>query len=184
MLVYVVAALAAEVIEVEMTIPHRGRTNASTYFVTAGTFCKRNTLQTDRMADLFCDTLFRYRSEGKYALHAFVVMPNHVHLLITVPEGMTLERAVQFIKGGFSHEAGKIAKPVGPFWQKSFVDRRVRDFSEFQKYTEYIHLNPVRAGLVNSAELYRYSSLSPTFFADELPQRLKPDSEETAGMHR
>ena len=167
-----------------MTIPHRGCTSASTYFVTAGTFCKRNLLQSDRMAELFCETLFRYRSAGKFSLHAFVVMPNHIHLLITIPVGITLERAVQFIKGGFSHEAGKITKHIGPFWQKSFVDRRVRDFAEFQRYREYIHQNPVRAGLADAAELYKYLSLTASFDAEELPQRLKPSADEIALMHR
>jgi len=136
------------------------------------------------MAELFCKTLFRYRDEGKLLVHAFVVMPNHVHLLITVPEGMMLERAVQFIKGGFSHEVGKIAKPVGPFWQKSFVDRRVRNVEECTKFVDYIHNNPVKAGLVSAGETYCYSSLNPIFRLDELPQRLKPRSEENALMHR
>jgi putative transposase len=167
-----------------MTIPHRGWTSASTYFVTAGTFCKKNLLQSDRTAGLFCEVLMRYRSARKFALHAFVVMPNHIHLLITVPEGMTLERTVQFIKGGFSHEAGKIAKPIGPFWQKSFVDRRVRDLHEFEKYRDYIHQNPVCAGLVGTSEDYVYSSAAPSFVADELPQRLKPEIEESELMHR
>lgn len=167
-----------------MTIPHRGWTSASTYFVTAGTICKKNYLQSDRMAELFCEVLLRYRAAGKFALHAFVVMPNHIHLLITVPDGTTLERAVQFIKGGFSHEVGKVAGPIGPFWQKSFVDRRVRDNAEFRKYVEYIHLNPVHAGLVSAAEDCKHSSAAPGFVADEIPQRLKPDQERTALMHR
>ena len=88
-----------------MAIPHRGETSCTTYFITAGTYCKKNILQSERMARLFCQTLFRYRDSGKLQLHAFVVMPNHIHLLLTVPEGLTLERVVQLIKGGFSHEA-------------------------------------------------------------------------------
>lgn len=91
-------ALAAEV---SMSIPHRGCTSSTTYFVTAGTFCKKYLLQSDRMAQLFCDKLFAYRNEGKFLLHAFVVMPNHVHLLFAVPEGLTLERVMQFIKVAF-----------------------------------------------------------------------------------
>ena len=128
-----------------MTIPHRGQTSASTYFITAGTFCKKNYLQSNRMAELFCETMFRYRADKKFLLHAFVVMPNHIHLLLTVPEGLTLERVVQLIKGGFSHKANQLTKSTGPLWQKSFVDRRVRDIIEFERYREYIHQNPVRA---------------------------------------
>ncbi len=68
-----------------MAIPYRGATSCATYFLTAGTYNKTNLLQSDRMAELFCRQLFGYRDAGKLKLHAFVVMPNHVHLLITVP---------------------------------------------------------------------------------------------------
>jgi putative transposase len=174
-------ASAAEVI---MSIPHRGETSCTTYSITAGTYCKKNILQSERMADLFCQTLVGYRDSGKFQLHAFVVMPNHIHLLLTVAEGLTLERVVQFIKGGFSHEAGKLAGLSGPMWQESFIDRRVRDCAECAKYMEYIHHNPVRAGLVSSAEHFRYSSSNKEFKLDELPQRLKPSFNETAVLHR
>jgi len=66
-------------------------------------------------------------------------MPNHIHLLITASEGLTLERVMQFIKGGFSFEAGKLLSIRGPIWQKSFVDRRVRDAIECDRFREYIH---------------------------------------------
>jgi hypothetical protein len=57
-----------------MPIPHRGTTSSSTYFVTANTFCKQNLLQSDRMASLFCEVLFRYRAANKFLLHAFVMI--------------------------------------------------------------------------------------------------------------
>ena len=155
-----------------MTIPYRGTTTATTYFVTAGTYLKTNLLQSDAMAALFCQTLFRYRDAKKIGLHAFVVMPNHFHLLLTVPEGLTLERAMQLIKGGFSYDAGKRLGMHCEIWQKSFVDRRVRDAAECERYREYIHQNPVRARLVDAANEYLYSSLNPAFVLDELPQRL------------
>jgi REP element-mobilizing transposase RayT len=91
-----------------MAIPYRGTTSCATYFVTAGTYNKTNLLQSDRMAELFCRTLFHYRDADRLKMHAFVVMPNHVHLLITIPEGTTLERAMQYVKGGFSFHAGKL----------------------------------------------------------------------------
>ncbi len=160
-----------------MAIPYRGQTSSTTYFITAGTFCKKNFLQSERMANLFCQTMYRYRAERKFLLHAFVVMPNHIHLLLTVPEGLTLERVVQFIKGGFSHQAGKLIGSGGPMWQKSFVDRRVRDLTEFERFKSYIEQNPVRAGLAEAAGAYPYCSLNQSFEIDELPQRLKPRCE-------
>ncbi len=55
---------------------------------------------------LFLKTLYRYRREGRYELHTFVVMPEHVHLLLTPSRDVTLERAIQLIKGAYSHELG------------------------------------------------------------------------------
>jgi putative transposase len=167
-----------------MAIPYRGSTSSTTYFVTAGTYCKKQLLQSDRLAELFCQKLRSYRESGKLLLHAFVVMPNHVHLLLTVPDGLTLERVMQLIKGGFSYDAGKLLGACGPIWQKSFVDRRVRSAAECSKFVEYIHQNPVRAGLVGLGTEFVYSSINPAFRADELPRRLKPHSNESAFMHR
>ena len=158
-----------------MAIPYRGKTSSSTYFLTAGTYNKTRLLQSDRMASLFCETLLGYRNAGKLQLHAFVVMPNHVHLLLSVPEGQTLERTMQFVKGGFSYEAGKRFGIRGPIWQKSYVDRRVRDCSEYQSFVNYIHQNPVRAGIVGDAGAFSYSSANRIFPMDEVPQRLKPE---------
>ena len=101
-------------------------------------------------------------------------MPNHFHLILTVLEGSTLERAMQLIKGGFSYQAGKLLGVHSAIWQKSFVDRRVRDSGELERFRTYIHQNPVQAGLVGIAEEYGYSSLNSAFVVDELPQRLKP----------
>lgn len=129
------------------------------------------------MAELFSQKLVWYLDQGKLLLHAFVVMPNQIPLLLTVPEGLILERVMRFIKGGFSHEAGNSLGIHAPFWQKSFVDRRVRDSSECARFISYIHENPVRAGLVLSARQFRCSSLNPVFLLDGLPRRLKPMAE-------
>jgi putative transposase len=80
-------------------------------------------------------------------------MPDHVHLLIT-PQGITIERAVGLIKGGFSHRVGS----KFPVWQKSFTERRMRDAEEFVVRREYVHQNPVRAGMVQYPEDYAFSS--------------------------
>ena len=128
--------------------------------------------------------MFRYRDEGKLLVHAFVVMPNHVHLLLSVPEGLILERVMQFVKGGFSRKAGIQFGIQPPIWQKSFVDRRVRDAAECARFADYIHQNPVKAALVETAARYQYSSLNPTYWMNELPQRLNPDTQQAQSVHR
>ncbi|MBZ5631179.1 MAG: transposase [Acidobacteriia bacterium] len=162
-----------------MAIPHRGWTSNSTYFVTASSYQKQSLLQSDRMAELFIKVLYHYREQKKYMLHEFVVMPNHFHLLIT--PGETLERSLQLVKGGFSFRAKKELGVGGEIWQTSFYDRRVRDMGEFEKMRIYIRENPVRAGLVQVAEDYPYSSANPKWQLDEVPQRLKPENSVAAG---
>jgi putative transposase len=155
-----------------MTIPYRGTTREGTYFITASTFEKRSLLQSDRMAGLFIEVLFHYQKQSKYHLHGFVVMSNHFHLLVTPISPLTLEKAVQFIKGGFSYRARKDLGFIGEIWQTSFHDRRVRDADEYVRFRHYIRMNPVRKGLVAVPEDFPFSSVQWTL--DNVPQWLEP----------
>ena len=135
-----------------MAIPARSA-RPGTYFVTSRTFNSRRVFQVERNAELFLDTLQHYERERNYELHAFVVMPDHIHLLLT-PTGVALERAMMLIKGGFSH---RLASKL-PVWQKSFTDHRIRDNDDLVKHCNYIHENPVRAHICSKPEDYRFSS--------------------------
>jgi putative transposase len=127
------------------------------------------------MARLFVDTLLGYRDQGKYLLHEFVVMPNHFHLVLT-PGEVTLERSMQFIKGGFSFRVAKEFGTKREIWQTRFVDRRVRDANEYVAFRLYIHQNPVKRRLVSRPEEWEFGSASGKYRRDEVPQRLKPMS--------
>jgi putative transposase len=155
-----------------MAAPHRGNTGFSIYFVRGASFQKQSLFQSDRMAGLLLEVLLTYRSQRKYLLHEFVIMPDHFHLLITPT--LTLERALQLIKGGFSFRAKRELGFGGEIWQKSFHDRRVRDWEEYCAYRWYIHLNPVKKGLALAAEDFPYSSARSGMVLDAVPQRLKP----------
>lgn len=161
-----------------MTIPYRGRTSDATYFVTANVFDKKSLFQVEKIALLFLEILFDHRDKARYHLHEFVVMPDHFHLIIS-PLEITLERSMQFIKGGFSFRFNSSLRLKREAWQPSFFDRRVRDSLEYQKYKEYIWQNPVKRGLAESPEKYPFSSANPAFDLDPVPQRLKPVSSST-----
>jgi len=91
-------------------------------------------------------------------VHDFAVMPNHVHILMTLPGDMSLEKAMQLIKGGFSFRANKELGFRGEIWQRGFSDVRILDELSFEQHREYIENNPVKAGLASSPEEFEYGS--------------------------
>jgi len=98
------------------------------------------------------------RSQKKFKISDFVVMPDHVHLQLTVNESMSIEKAMQLIKGGFSYRVRKELGYQGEICQRGFSEIRILNRSSFLKHREYIEQNPVEAGLVDSPEKYPYSS--------------------------
>jgi putative transposase len=111
--------------------------------------------------------LGHYRG-GSYQLHAFVIMPDHFHLIISPHK--SLERAVQHVKGGFSYRAARASGWKHKIWQVGFSDHRIRDLNDWNRHITYIRQNPVKAGLCSAWEAYRYLQVD----LDPIPQRLKP----------
>jgi putative transposase len=141
------------------------------YFVTSQTWRRRALFHNPKWADLFLATLLSYRGRA-YLLHEYVLMPEHFHILITPT--VTLERAVQFIKGGFSFRAKKELLSNMEIWQTGFSDHRIRGVDDYAKHVEYIFRNPVGRKLVEAANQYPYCSAFPGSVKDEAPQWLKP----------
>ena len=119
----------------------------NTYAVTTVTYARRAIFNRTANADILLQTLFRYRDQGRYQLHAFVIMPEHLHLLLTPTEHQTLERCLQCIKGGFSHAIR--SEFPGEIWQPSFHAHRIRDTEDYQRQNQYIACNPEKRGLTN-----------------------------------
>jgi len=145
--------------------------NSQTYFVTSETWGRRALFPAERWARLFFKTLLSHRGEA-YLLHEFVLMPDHIHLLIT--PSVALERAVQLIKGEFSYRAKNELGTNAETWQRGFADHRIRDAEDYDKHVHYIHLNPVKKHLCTMPAGYRYSSAYPGWRLDPVPQGLKP----------
>lgn len=92
----------------------------------------------------------------RYELHAFVVMPNHVHLLVT--PGVTAKQWLGPLKGFTAYRANRTLSRHAPFWQDESYDHLVRNEEEFRRAQRYIEHNPVTAGLVASAAGLPWSS--------------------------
>jgi putative transposase len=145
-----------------------------TFFVTTVNARRQPIFRRDPTAKLLIETLAHYRDERKFLLHEFVLMPDHVHALLTPAPEISLERVMQFIKGGFSYRL----KSRPPVWQASFTNHRIRDPDDYEHHREYIRMNPVHARLVTRAEAYPYSSAAGVLRLDPAPPGLKPDCDE------
>ena len=113
-------------------------------------------LQSQRNAELLIDVLRSLVAERRFELHDFVIMPDHLHLLLTVCDGMTVEKAVQLIKGGFSYRLSHEFGYKGEVWKRGFTETQVMNRAGFEKHREYIAQNPVRAGLAGSADEFPF----------------------------
>jgi putative transposase len=147
--------------------------SARVFFVTTKTSMARRLLQSERNAMLLIDVLRLNVAAGKFQLHDFVIMPDHLHLLMTLPGNMTIEKAMQLIKGGFSYRLKREFGYQGEVWQRGFSEVRINDGQSFLQHREYIVQNPVKAGLVDTAEQYPYGY---THLARKKAQGLKPRS--------
>jgi putative DNA methylase len=116
-------------------------------------------LQNPAIATLVAEAIQRGDTPlGHYKLHAYAVMPNHVHLLVT-PK-IAPSRLLQSLKGFTAREANKLLMRSGPFWQHESYDHYARNAEQFHRIKAYIEQNPVKAGLCNQPEQYKWSSAS------------------------
>jgi REP element-mobilizing transposase RayT len=114
-------------------------------------------LKDQRVARMVQENLIHF--EGiKYKLHAWVVMPNHVHYLATPETGYSPSEIVHSCKSFTAHEANRILDRNGRFWFPEPFDQYIRNHDHFVKTIRYIERNPVKAGLCKKASDWRFSS--------------------------
>jgi putative transposase len=143
------------------------RNNDAAYFVSTQTAARKPFFRHELWARLMLNVLNHYDGSG-YKLHAFVIMPDHLHLLIT--PSASLEKSVQLLKGGFSFRAKRELGWKFDIWQQGFTDHRIRDEADWQRPLDYIRTTPVDAKLVSDAILYEFAGFPDSAF----PQGLKP----------
>ncbi len=131
-------------------------------------------LRQPEVADMIVEAI-QYNAEilGHYLLHAFAVMPNHVHLLAT--PAIDLPKLTRSLKGITAKRANAMLSLTGKaFWQDESYDRLVRNKWEFEKIRRYIEENPVRARLVQEASEYRWSSAAWATRGSPADQGVRP----------
>jgi putative transposase len=114
-------------------------------------------LRQSGIAELVIASIFKGADLGQYYLGAFVVMANHVHMLLWPLVAPSL--LLKSLKGVTAREANRMLGRTGePFWQRESYDHCVRNDKEWERIAAYIEENPVNAGLVGAAEEYAWSS--------------------------
>ena len=114
-------------------------------------------LQEPHIADLVEKALYYFDGE-RYRLLSWVIMPNHIHLLMTPFAGHSLTEIMRSLKSYTAHEANKLLKRTGKFWFEDYFDRYIRNAEHYAAVVRYIENNPVKAGLCDSPEEWRYGS--------------------------
>jgi putative transposase len=108
------------------------------------------------MANFLIEVLRIYMRADKFQVIDFVIMPDHVHLILRVPADSSVEKCVQLIKGGFSFRAHRELGFQGEVWQRGYSEMRIHDEERLKSHHEYIAKNPVKAGLVASQNEYPF----------------------------
>jgi putative transposase len=118
-----------------------------TYFLTTNTWQRRALFRKPERADIVERKVFQHREKGEYLVHRYVIMPDHLHVILTPGGSTTLERAAQLIKGGSSYDLGRAFQTHLPIWQPGFTQHLIRDGADYESHVRYIDANPVKKGL-------------------------------------
>ena len=151
-------------------LTHRTSPGTS-YFVTTKASQNRALFRVTEIADLVVETMLHYRQNGAYLLHEFVLMPDHLHVLLTPSPSNTLEKVMQFIKGGSSFRLNRQRGRKLALWHAGFHDWTIRDVSDWKSKALYIRSNPVKAGLVERPKDWPYSSATGKLSLDPMPEK-------------
>jgi len=141
------------------------------HFITCSCYGRQQLLGTAGRRDLFLTTLEHVRKRYQFVVIGYVVMPEHIHLLISEPQYQTPSTVMQALKIGFAQRVLgelkrrhipslelRVARTPQPVWQKRFYDFNIWNSLKRAEKLRYMHRNPVKRGLVESPELWRWSS--------------------------
>jgi len=132
------------------------------YFITTSTADARPIFAAPDAARIALDSLRWLREAGRVWILGYVVMPDHVHLVLVLREGVTLPKVMQVWKGFTARSLrGRCGVPP-PVWQRGYYDHGIRDAKDLQIRLQYMHENPVRKGLVQVPNEYEFSTAHPS----------------------
>jgi putative transposase len=144
-----------------------------TFFISSKTAASFPLFRKSEFAELFITVLFDNRDKGRMKVHEFVVMHDHFHVILTPAHEHSLEKCVQFLKGGYSFQVKKKLNFERDIWQQGFNEHRIKDSNDYVSHRDYTHMNPVRAGYVKVSTEYPFSSANGRFLLDPRPKQFQ-----------
>jgi putative transposase len=147
-----------------MVLYRRNRVKGGTYFFTVTLKNRHSSLLIDRI-DFLRDAVRQTRREKPFQIDAWVVMPEHIHVVWTLPlNDDNYAGRWRLIKSRFSHQVAKAenlthnAKGEYQIWQRRFWEHTIRDNNDFSRHVDYVHYNPVKHGYVTQVRDWQYST--------------------------
>ena len=145
----------------------RLRIPGATWFFTLVTFERKQIFNSEIAVSQLQEAIEAVKLEMPFRLEAFVIMPDHIHWLLTLPENDSdYSTRIKLIKTRFTKsylkgrkQTARNAKGEMSVWQSRFWEHWIRDEKDLEKHLDYIHFNPVKHGLVNTPEQWSNSSL-------------------------
>ena len=137
------------------------------YFITIVVKDRKKLFLDEEICSIILKDLEFYRKKYDYLLHAYVIMPDHLHLLLSLKERGNISIIMRDFKSHTAQMINKLLKRKGRLWQQGFYDHVIRDERDFIKRMDYIHKNPLTSALVKDIQDYRFSSYRNYFMEDE-----------------
>ncbi len=146
---------------------------SATHFITAPTFHRKRLFQNQKYGDLLTETLLSFREGNPVQIHDYVIMPDHIHVLLTTYGDLPATDAIQKLQRSFAAELAQQFGYRGEVWETSFHDDEITSAKDCARCVAKIHSNPVRTGFCDKPGEYRMSSKSSRWVLDPLPANLR-----------
>jgi REP element-mobilizing transposase RayT len=136
------------------------------YFVTTCTAEQHSIFSDNANAQIVVDAIRWLRERGRVWILGYVVMPDHVHLMMVLREGHCLASVMRVWKGFASRRLSRRIGRGAPIWQDGYYDHMVRNSKDLRDCLAYMHYNPVRKGFADDPERYAFSTANPALADD------------------
>jgi putative transposase len=136
------------------------------YFITSVTYLRQRFFVDDDNCNILLRVLQFYRDRLNFSIFGYVILPDHFHAVIQVPEDKSISTIMHSTKRGSAYQINQSSNRRGPVWQAGYYEHVIRDEKDLKGRLDYIHNNPLKAGLVKELEEYKYSSYRCYYYDD------------------